>query len=153
MRSVAAITTSRPVLASSLLTTSRGASRVHAAVDVVAAGAAGNSTGANATIGRSRPSSSIVKSAAVRPRTGCRSLSRTETSSRTTSTFDRNVGGCAAGCCCATSHVLPIHTVMLAHTTIHARRTDGDMSTLTLRVAPRSSAVSDRQWQAWQRRL
>ena len=48
-----------------------------------AAGSGGSSTAENPTIWRGFPSSSTVKSAAVRPRTGRRSVSRTETSSCT----------------------------------------------------------------------
>ncbi len=53
--------------------------------------ASARSTGTNAAIGRGLPSSKMVKSAFVRPRTGRRSLSRTDTSTCTTSTPDWNV--------------------------------------------------------------
>src|SRR5690606_39949933 len=87
---------------SELVNTSRGASRNQAA-----AGAeretGGSSTDANATTGRSRPSSRIVKSAAVSPRTGWRCPSSTETSSRTTSVPTRKAGGGDGGGSCARS--------------------------------------------------
>ena len=51
----------------------------------------GRSTAVNATTGRGLPSSSTVKSLAVRPRTGSRFLSSTETSTSTRSTPARNV--------------------------------------------------------------
>ena len=57
-------------------------------------GGSGISNAEKATTGRDLPSSNTVKSAAVRPFTGRRFLSRTETSSRTSSDLARNVGVC-----------------------------------------------------------
>ena len=70
-----------------------------------------SSTGTNATIGLVLPSSRIVKSAAVRLRTGRRFLSSTETSTCTTSTPARKVGCDSEGVCWAgNARTLPAPT-------------------------------------------
>ncbi len=117
----------------SLAATSRGTWRIHA---LGAGSFSAMSTSDTATTRCGLPSSVTVKSSTVRPRTGCRFLSRTETSSRMTSTSPRKtgccgeVGGCAGGCagggvccaggfCCAAA-ARPAHTS--THTTSGLRR-------------------------------
>ena len=82
--------------------TSDGTSCVHAA-------APGSGTGSwksialKVVIACAVPSSMTVKSDALRPRIGLRSLSSTLTSRTTASTVDRNVGSCFPDCACRTA--------------------------------------------------
>src|SRR5690606_23892587 len=101
------ITTSRPSCSTIwLVVTSGGTSVVHAASpDVMRSG---RSTNVNVSTGGGCPSSKMVKSSAVRPRTGWRRLSSTETSTWMSSVPDRKTGAACSSGCCAVSHTLPM---------------------------------------------
>lgn len=112
-----AIATSRPSSAPALLTTSKGASRTHDAVGLPAVDSGvGRLTDVKAAIGLSLPFSKMVKSLALRPSTGLRSLPMTDTSRRTMSVPPANVGRGGDAGSCARSHppaaqVATIHAI------------------------------------------